>query len=240
MYHSQNFVGVLRSYFSKGTLETYRKGSRVLLSNADQKVVYFIRSGYVRIYSTTARKEEYTHIIYGQNELFPLTWLSKQDKTSATYQALTDVEVYAVPLSKVSNDLENKADLTLAMLRQAVEQYRIYSMRVDNLEYKYASERLAYRLIMLANRFGEYSGKTVTIVPPMTHQLLASSLNLSRESVSREIEKLARRDLVRYNAQHQIILPSVEELAKQLHLPMHQGLTSEHTNVAPYSDTVRL
>jgi len=226
----QDFTDTLRQYFSAGALQSVPKNTPIVTQNKLQKSVYFVRSGYVRVYSTNNRGEQYTHILYGAGEIFPLTWLTKQQLIATVYESLTDTEVHSLPLDQVNHDLINQNGLSLAFLRQSVEQYRIYAMRLDNLEYKYASERLAYCLILLANRFGERSGEAVTIVPPMTHQMLATSLNLSRESVSREMEKLLRHELVRYNAARQIILTNMQELANQLHVPLHQGLSSEDIN----------
>lgn len=198
--------------------------------------MFYILSGYIRIYSLNARNDQYTHIIYGPGEIFPLTWLTQQERTSVFYEAMTDAEIRSVSLEQFNADLKEVPKLAYSMLQQSVEQYRLYAMRVVNLEYKYASERLAYGLILLANRFGLAEGKRVTIIPPMTHQLLGSTLNLSRESISREMEKLMRRGLVCYDKSRQIVIEDIQALSQQCHVPLYQGLpTFPAANTINYS-----
>ena len=226
MDHAEDHITRVRNYFRNGQQQSIPKHTQILLIDEDRpRAMYYIGSGYVRVYSVNSRKEQYTHIIYGPGEIFPLTWLTKQTRSNVLYGALTDCEIYCVELDSFNRDLQKDNGLSYGMLQQAIEQYRLYTMRVDNLEYKYASERLAYRLILLSNRFGERSGDAITIMPPLTHQLLGSSLNLSRESVSREMEKLVRKGLVRYNQARQIVIPDIQSLSKELRVPLDQGLS---------------
>jgi CRP/FNR family transcriptional regulator, cyclic AMP receptor protein len=220
--HKQDFATVLRDYFMQGSPESYAKGSIIIGAEDTPTDMYFIKSGAARFY-TNDRGDEFTHIIYAPGEVFPLYILAQDRQQLSTCEALLPTEVLRIPLHQFNQDLADNNALATAMLRQTVEQYRIYAMRVANLEYKYASERLAYRLILLSNRFGRQSGKEVTINLPMTHQLLATALNLSRESVSREMEKLMRRGLVRYNSDRQIVLTDRTALSEQLRFPLDPG-----------------
>jgi len=228
-----NYTDTLGAYFSQGILTSHSKCSTILDINRKKESLYYIKSGYMRIYSLNRRNEQYSHIFYGPNELFPVSWLTDQEQTNAVYEALTDCEIYAINIAQLNADTAKDPVLAQALLKQVAEQYRIYTQRVDNLEYKYASERLAYRLILLANRFGERHGHEITILPPMTHQLIGSSLNLSRESVSREMEKLVRLNLVRYNSKRQITICDIVELANKMHVPYTQGLPSANGKPTP-------
>jgi CRP/FNR family transcriptional regulator, cyclic AMP receptor protein len=231
--HKFSRTDILREYFSKGKLTKHTKCSTILDVDQPKESLYFIKCGYMRIYSLNRRNEQYSHIFYGPNELFPISWLTDQERTNALYEALTDCEIYAVNIEQLHKDAESNPALAQALLKQVAEQYRIYTQRVDNLEYKYASERLAYRLILLANRFGEKHGSEITIQPPMTHQLIGTSLNLSRESVSREMEKLVRLGYIRYNSQRQIIICNIVEMAQKMHVPYTQGMPSSNGEPTP-------
>jgi CRP-like cAMP-binding protein len=218
----------MRAYFQNGTRLEHAKGTYILTTEKEKEATYYIADGFVRIYSQTNRGEQYTHIIYGPGEIFPVTWLARAPRSKIMYETLSDTVLYSVPITRLSDDMLKNPKLSYGVLQQTIEQYRIYTMRVDNLEYKYASERLAYRLILLANRFGIKTDQGTVIKPVMTHQLIGTSLNLSRESVSREMEKLVRKGLVAYNAVRQIVVIDIAQLSKELRVPHHQGLTSKH------------
>lgn len=230
MNHNASYIAYMRNYFRKGKLLTHPRSATILNDADDQQSTYYIASGYVRIYSLNRRNEQYTHIIYGPGELFPLTWMAGPIPKDVLYETLSDVQIFRLPIKQLNKDMLTDSVLAYGVLQQVIEQYRIYTGRVDNLEYKYASERLAYRLILLANRFGIDGPRGTTIEPLMTHQLIGTSLNLSRESVSREMEKLVRRGLVHYNELRQIVIPDLQKLATELQVPNHQGLNSRNAS----------
>lgn len=233
MDHRDNSMHLVRQYFlDNGSCIKVPKDTEIIAMNDDRGDIYLIVSGYFRVYATNfRRREEFTHILYGPGEIFPMGWLTKQKASLAYYVSLTPAEIYRLSPEQFKKDMLRNNQLAYAMLQQTLEQYRIFTMRVNNLEYKYARERLAYRLLFLANRFGQPTPEGVVIAPPLTHQLLASSLNLSRESVSREIEKFARKGLVAYTPDRQIILKDMAELSQQEQVPLNVGLPSWVTSI---------
>jgi CRP/FNR family transcriptional regulator len=101
------------------------------------------------------------------------------------------------------------------LLSMTVEMYRIHSERIINLEYRSVRERLISFLLTMAQRFGKSSKDGVTINVPLRHQDIASSINSSRETTSREMIALERKGLL-VNRQTYITLINVEELRKFL------------------------
>jgi CRP-like cAMP-binding protein len=114
------------------------------------------------------------------------------------------------------------------MARQLARQFTVFSDRIDNLEYKKSGERLAYRLLFLASRFGVRRNNRTVIDLPITHEVLAGTINLARESVSREMEKLERRGIIsRIN--HQIIINNMVALRETLSQPLNMQQAELHT-----------
>jgi CRP-like cAMP-binding protein len=105
------------------------------------------------------------------------------------------------------------------MSLQLASQLQVFVDRLDNLEYKKASERVAYSLLFLASRFGVRQGLKVRIAAPITHTLLADSINLARESVSRELKKLENDRFV-IHKDHQFIIEDVDGLTQSLTQPV--------------------
>lgn len=219
MDHSGDQPTTLREFFGTGERVEFKHGELIGSSEEDKPEVYYILSGYVKIFSVNPRGEKYVHIIYKSDEIFPLAWTTDQVRRNMFYEALSNVTLLVQSRKVVANQLKNDPHFSYLMLQRVVDQYRVYTGRIDNLEYKYASERLAYRLVFLAERFGIVKDNTVTIEPVITHQVLGSSINLSRESVSREMEKLCRKGLVAYTEKRQIVLLDCERLATQYKIP---------------------
>ena len=74
--------------------------------------------------------------------------------------------------------------------------YRVHSERILNLEYRTVRERLISFLLTTARRFGEINDEGTLIKVPLRHQDVASSINSSRETTSREIAYLERNKLI--------------------------------------------
>jgi CRP/FNR family transcriptional regulator len=204
-----------KDLFLKGQLRQYRKGEIIVRPDDEPDMMYCIKTGFVKVYSVNSRGEQYVHIVWGAEEMFPLAWLVNRTRRNVYYEALTNCEVMQLSQAELAEKMQQDAALTYSALQHTTKQFEIYNSRIDNLEYKFASERLAYRLLFLASRFGERHGKEIRLLPPITQQVLASTINLSRESVTREMEKLNKKGLVVYNGR-QIILPDIDGLIDQL------------------------
>jgi CRP-like cAMP-binding protein len=223
--------GTLKAFFETGERATYKKGSLIFRADDEPRNVSLIMDGYVKVYTVNNTFEQYVHIVYGPSEIFPLSWLMGSYRPTIYYQALTECTVLHVPQADVLAQVQKDHKFSVQMLKQVLIQNAYYTARVDNLEYKFASERLAYRLLFLAARFGQRrSNGDIALGLPLTHQILGGSINLSRESVTREIDKLLRQEVLAYEG-HTLILKDISKLTKHFKNPISSnwwGLINHH------------
>lgn len=217
MTHEQDELA--KFFTTNGKQIVYANGELILRADDEPQGAYYIVSGFVKVYSINSQGEEYVHIIYGDGEIFPMVWILRKISRSVFYEALGSVTILRAPSEALVKRLEQDK-IASSFLNQVVDQFSVYSDRVDNLEYKYARERLVYRLLFLAGRFGEQTGNSVIIAVPLTQQMIGGSINLSRESVGRELERLERKGLVEYNKQRRIVINDIAELTKELKDPI--------------------
>ena len=95
------------------------------------------------------------------------------------------------------------------------EMYRVHSERILNLEYRSVRERLISFLLTTARRFGEKNSDGILIKVPLRHQDVASSINSSRETTTREIAYLERNKLI-INHQLYFTLTDIDKLQSYL------------------------
>lgn len=194
---------------------TFPKGEMIQRPGEDPRGIYRITSGLVKVFAINNQNEEYIHIIYRPGEIFPLSSLiGKEANRSVFYGAMTDTEVQCIPINKFFERLKTNAAFSYDILGLVLKQFNTYADRIDNLEYKFARERLAYRLLFLAARFGEKTKQGV-VLPQMTQKDLAASINLSRESVTREIERLRQQNVIKYDKEV-IVLTNIEALSREI------------------------
>ncbi|MEO6513852.1 MAG: Crp/Fnr family transcriptional regulator [Candidatus Saccharimonadales bacterium] len=213
----------LQNLFTTSKPTQYSAGEIIARAEDDPKAMYLIDSGFVRVYSINSRGEEYLHIVYKSGELFPLMSLTGKRQRGVFYEALDSATVYKIPIDDLLDAIKTDPEVSSDMMFQIMEQFNVYVDRVDNLEYKFGRERLVYRILFLASRFGRKNARGLTIDLPITQKVLGSSINLSRETVARELRRLEDRGLVTYE-DRKILILDLDALAAELKDPINQDL----------------
>jgi CRP-like cAMP-binding protein len=213
----------LQNIFAASKPTHYSAGEIIARAEDDPKAVYLIESGYVRVYSINSRGEEYMHIVYRAGELFPLMSLTGKKQRGVYYEALDTSTVRKLPVEELMDKIKTDTAVSSEMVFQILEQFNVYVDRVDNLEYKFGRERLVYRILFMASRFGRKNARGLTIDLPITQKVLGSSINLSRETVARELRRLEDRGLVTYE-DRKILILDLDALAAELKDPINHDL----------------
>lgn len=208
--HSLFSLNVL-SLFESGKKIDYKKGEFIIRAGDRPQGVYCIIEGCVKAYTITDNGEENIHIIYRPGEIFPILWLFNGGVVNAYFQASSPVRVWRVARRDVLDLIKTDPAAQADMMTQAVSQLQLFICRVDNLLCRTARARIAYRLIFLASRFGLPVQGGTFIDMPITHHDIANSINLARETVSREIERLEDQGLVLLQ-NHRILIPDLDAL----------------------------
>jgi len=167
---------------------SFKKGEMILQAYQTSDYLHVIQEGLVKVYAINSSGEEAIAVVYGKKDIFPLSWIIQSRKKSVYYQAITDCKIVLVPQNILLELMKTNAKVSFAVSQQILEQHELYASRVNNLEFKYGRERLAYRLLLLGARFGHKIDDT-TIIPRISQQDIAGMINMSRESLSREMSR---------------------------------------------------
>ena len=207
----QEFLGMFR----KGSTLTYKKGEYIIRPGESPNGVFYIEKGLVKAFNISKYGEENLLIVRTEHEVFPLIWAVTGQERDIIYQALAPTTVLRVD-RKIFEDFlrENPAALH-PMLDLITEQYRRHSERILNLEYRTVRERLISFLLTMSDRFGKQTKEGLLIEVPLRHQDIASSINASRETTSRELAYLERKELVS-NSAFYITLKDIQPLRDYL------------------------
>jgi CRP-like cAMP-binding protein len=196
MLASDKQVAALVGLFKSGTYLTYKRGEFIIRPGEAPSAVFYIETGLVKAYNITKYGEENLLIIRKDHEIFPLIWALTGQEREIIYQAMDTCVVWRIDQEKYLEFLHSHPAALPPILDMVTEMYRIHSERILNLEYRSVRERLVSFLLTMAGRFGKETEEGVMIEVPLRHQDIASSINASRETASREIAALERRDLI--------------------------------------------
>jgi CRP-like cAMP-binding protein len=200
------------AHFRDGLLMHFKKGDVIIQGYEEPKGVHLIKSGFVKASSIMHDKHRNLLVIHKTSELIPLPWaLDGEHPTGLYYEAMTDVEVLRAGKGKLLSAMDKNARLSREVLFQTVNVLSIYTRRIQILEYRTARERIISELIYFARRFGERRGKEILINAPITHQDIADSVNMSRETASRALGLLFKEGLMG-QSNHLFIVRNVRKL----------------------------
>lgn len=215
MLASNRQLASLVNVFHEGTKLTYRRGEYIIRPGEAPSSVFYIDEGLVKAFNISKYGEENLLIIRKAQEVFPLIWALTGQEREIIYQAMTPTVVWRIERQKYVDFLHSHPSATLSILDMVTEMYRIHSERLLNLEYRTVRERLVSFLLTMSHRFGKGIEGGVLIEVPLRHQDIASSINASRETTSRELAKLEQKKIIK-TKQFLITLRDIEALQAYL------------------------
>ncbi len=211
MLASKAQVAALVNFFHLGTRLPYKKGEFIIRPGETPSGIFYIESGLVKAYNITKYGEENLLIVRKEQEIFPLIWAITGQERHIIYEALAPTVVWRLDRKAYINFIEKNSEALAPLLDMTVEMYRIHSERIINLEYRTVRERLISFLLSMSDRFGKQVENGLVIQVPLKQQDIASSINASRETTSRELNMLDRKGYID-SGKAQIIIKDIETL----------------------------
>lgn len=202
---------LLEIFRQQGTRYTYKKGEFIIRPGEAPSGVFYVESGLVKAYDITKYGEENLLIIRREGEVFPLIWAITGQERQVIYEALGPTMVWEISRDTFLSHIKDHTESLAPLLDMTLEMYRIHSERILNLEYRSVRERLISFLITMSHRFGKKTPNGLLITVPLRHQDIASSINSSRETTTRELSALERKDLLNVH-QSMITLKDLNKL----------------------------
>lgn len=206
MLASSKQVAALVNAFRRGTKLSYIKGEYIIRPGETPPGVFYIDKGVVKAFNISKYGEENLLIIRKKDEIFPLIWAVTEQERDIIYQALAPTTVWRISQEEFMNYLSSHTEALPPLLDMSIEMYRRHSERILNLQYRTVRERLISFLLTTYNRFGEKKIGSNYINVPLRQQDIASSINASRETASRELAYLERKKLIKLEPPYIVIL----------------------------------
>lgn len=199
------------------TPRAYKKGANILFQGEAPRRGVMVSDGVVRSYAITAGGEERTVAFYTKDDLMPLSWLMGTTTTSLFYyEAVTDVRTL-----QFSRDdfqayvLDDRATL-LSLFHTITSDHTAAMLRINGLAQSRAEDKIAFTLYYLVFRYGtpQHDGNWQVIDIPLRHTMIAGLVGLSRESTTKILGKLQKKNIIVYDG----TTYSVDKTALEAHI----------------------
>ncbi|HEY5601438.1 MAG TPA: Crp/Fnr family transcriptional regulator [Patescibacteria group bacterium] len=202
------------SFFSKFKPLYYKKGE--ILIRPDESILgtFLLKKGLVRKYVISPSGEELTVHVYRPITFFPTIFLIEKFSNHYFYEAISDVQVNRAPANQIIEFIKSEPEVLLELTRHFAQGLEGLTERIEELTLEKTSERIINLIIYLSNQYGSRVKNKIIILMPLTHKNISDWLGMTRETTSRELEKLKSKDLISYNNKT-LIVKNINKLKKE-------------------------
>lgn len=186
----------------------YKKRTMILHSNDSTSIVFFIKSGYIRVFRISEDGEELTLTILKEYDFFPLTYGFNNNEAKANnyyLETITPLELWKAPQEQFMQFLKKDSELFFELANTVMLKFDGFLTRMEYLVFNNAYTKVATTLLMCAKDLGEQHGDEIIVKIPLTHKDIATMIGITRETTSLEMKKLERKGFVRRSGKFIII-----------------------------------
>lgn len=206
----------LNKFFAGFKKVSLKKGETIYRAEDEIYTVYYLKKGYVKLYSLSKNAQELIFIIYKPGDLFPLIPTINKSPSAYYTESMTPVELYQAPLTEFRRFLFQNSDVLFELISHILTRFGGVLARMEYAIFGNAINKVAGIILICAERFGEKEKEGTLIQVPLTHQDIANLLGVARETVSIEMKKLQNMGLIDYhNHGKYLIVRNLEKLKEQ-------------------------
>jgi CRP/FNR family cyclic AMP-dependent transcriptional regulator len=202
MFVNSHVQQKLLDFFEHYSNRSVSKNSIILFPDKEPEGVHFLRSGLVRMYGISKDGIEFSLNIFKPFSFFPMGWVFNDTQNPYFYESLEESNFFIAPKIETLHFLKENNDITIDLLERIYKGLDGYFLKTESLLTGNAHYKVITQLLIQTKRFGKIT---------MTHNQLATLTGLSRETVSREIEKLIGKGLV-LSKGRTLIIPEPKKL----------------------------
>ena len=176
----------------KISLKRYKKNEVIFLEEDTNEYMYMILNGKVKVVQTTEGGKEILLAVHHSGEFFGEMSLIDGKTSPATVIATEDSNIAILSKREFHSLLKTQKKILDTLLLILCARLRESWEKIQLLNLKNASQRIKILLLMLSDKYGEKTDEGVTLPMKLTHQEIAEMTGMTRETVTRVIDRWQR------------------------------------------------
>jgi len=186
--------------------KTADRAEMVLLEGESPENLYFVASGVVKVFKTSAEGKEQILSIVRPGESFNDVPIFDGGPNPVSAQAMGTVLLYGIKKNDMEAILRNHPQIALNVIKVLARRVRHLVSLVEDLSFKHVIGRVAKILF-------EHIGGEIGRGPRLTQQEMAAMAGTAREVVGRSLKALEEEGAIKLD-RHRIIITDKEALQK--------------------------
>src|SRR5919109_838841 len=192
-------------------MSTCQTGGLVTSPDDEDERLYIVKRGRVRLYRLTPDGKQLTLDILDKGRIVGrMSWLG-QELNEVYAEAIEDAVVCSFTPDELRRLIDRFPGIGLNMIRYLSDRLAVSEREREVMAFRSVEQRLAARLLELAERFGKSSEDGVAIDARLTQQELADMIGTSRETLATTVSSLRERGIL--DMEHQrVVVRDLERL----------------------------
>jgi CRP/FNR family cyclic AMP-dependent transcriptional regulator len=185
----------------------YRQGEIIFHEGDPGQALYLVKTGQVRIFVNGLDGNETSVILFGRpGDIFGELAVIDGLPRSATAIALDETVLYIMRREQFREHMRRTPQLSLNFLKEMSRRVRYNTLQMDSLASLPVPQRLARKLMELAQDYGQVQKDGVYIDMLLTQGNIASLIGATRESTNKSLRDFRKREWIRLEQGHITIL----------------------------------
>jgi CRP-like cAMP-binding protein len=186
--------------------KTVDRAEMLLLEGESAENLYFVASGVVKVFKTSAEGKEQILSIVRPGESFNDVPIFDGGPNPASARAMGPVLLYGIKKNDMGAILRDHPQIALNIIKVLARRVRHLVSLVEDLSFKHVIGRVAKILF-------EHVGGEMGLGPRLTQQEMAAMAGTAREVVGRSLKTLEEEGAIKVD-RHRIIITDKEALQK--------------------------
>jgi len=182
----------------------------ILLEEEPAKAVYFVVSGAVKAFKTSAEGKEQILCILRPGESFNDVPIFDGGSNPASAIAMSSVVLYGISKTDMETLLREHPSIAINIIKVLAERVRHFVSLVEDLSFRHVISRVA-RLLLEYAKDHTGLGEEASPKPKLTQQDMAAMVGTAREVVGRSLKALEEEGAIRMD-RHRIVIVNKEIL----------------------------
>ncbi len=216
MLHQES-IDKLDAFFNQYKPLKYKSRSVISLANDSNSSIFYIKSGFLRVFRLSKHGEELTLVILKPKDFFPLNFgMTTVTRIHSYYlEAITPLEIWKVSLEHFHQFIDQDPSIHLALTKNVFIRFNDVLSKMEYLVLNNAFTKITVTIIACARKFGDKEGDDILIRVPLTHRDIATLVGITRETTSIEMKKLEKQGYLEKKGKY-LLIKNIEKLEKEM------------------------
>lgn len=213
----QDILQKLDVFFNQYKPLQYKSRTIISHPNDTQSSVFYIKSGFLRVFRISEQGEELTLTILKPKDFFPLTYgMTNSTSVNSYYlETITPLEIWKVRIDQFVSFVKSEPDVYYELTERILVRFDSVLTKMEYLVFNNAYTKVAATLISCARKFGQINGDYVLLSVPLTHKDIATLIGITRETTSLEMKKLEKQGYLSRSGK-QLLIKNIDKLEQEV------------------------